>query len=511
MNVEQVLVNEYKIHPLAAKALIRNGINDLDLVKSLFQPTIENLLPPRAIPNMENALKEILKFSSKEGILIWGHDDLDGITSTAILIEALNLLGSNPLFYIPRKGSEGHKLTKFGVDYAYERGIKLILCVDTGLSSIEEIEYANEKGITVIIADHHELPSILPNAIVLNPKMGGSFAYLSSSALSLKIALGLLSIKFKYDINYIIENHPKMIIYAALGIISDRMPIFSENKIIVDLAKELINKYSFPLFRAYTLITGNRPSLEALVPIFSSVHSEGERHLVLELLLSDDEIFIEENFSRIYKRSRETLNKLEAEIYRIKKDIKRIKGYILLDLRHLTPDEIGYVASKIRDIFKVPVIAISKDENNRIVGEIRAPAGYNMLEFLDRVSDFLINYGGHKLACGFSMESENIYDFIEETEKYFSEYKKDSIRNEDAYDLVLDKFDDNILQNLENLRKLGVKFRILFKGDLKGIISKLKYYSIIDPQQILSIYAPENLNYIVLLTTEDGFKVEEIG
>ncbi len=510
MNVEQILINEYKIHPLVARALIRNGITDLDLVKSLFQPTIENLLPPRAILNMETALKEILKFSSKEGILIWGHDDLDGITSTAILIETLNLLGSNPVYYVPRKSSEGHKLTKFGVDYAYEKGIKLIICVDTGLSSIEEVDYANEKGITVIVADHHELPSTLPKAIILNPKMGGAFAYLSSSALSLKIALGLFNIKFKYDINYIIEKHPKMVVYAALGIISDRMPIFSENKIIVDLAKELINKYSFPLFRAYTLITGNRASLEGLVPILSSIRSEGERHLVLELLLSDDDIFIEENFSKIYKRSKETLIKLEAEIDRIKRDIKRIKGYVILDLRHLEPDEIGYVASKIRDAFKVPVIAISKDESNRIVGEIRAPIGYNMLEFLDSISDLFMNYGGHKYACGFSMESENIYDFIEETEKYFSEYKA-NIRSEDTYDLVLDKFDDDILQNLENLRKLGVKFRILLKGELRSVISKLKYYPIIDPQQILSIYAPENLNYIVILTTEDGFKVEEVG
>jgi len=86
MNVEQILENEYKLHPQIIKVLLKKGISDLDLVKSLFQPTIENLLPPRAIPNMELALKEILKYASKETILIWGHDDLDETTSTAILI-----------------------------------------------------------------------------------------------------------------------------------------------------------------------------------------------------------------------------------------------------------------------------------------------------------------------------------------------------------------------------------------------------------------------------------------
>ncbi|MEO0178259.1 MAG: DHH family phosphoesterase [candidate division WOR-3 bacterium] len=510
MNVEQVLINEYKVHPIVAKALIRKGIVDTDLVKSLFYPTIENLLPYRAIANMELALKEILRYSSKEEILIWGHDDLDGVSSTAILLKVLRILNSNPIYYIPKRGSQGHKLTRQGVDFAYSKGIKLIICVDTGLSSIEEVEYAKEKGISVIIADHHEMPEELPSAIILNPKLGGTIPYLSASGLSLKIALGLINLKFGYDINFILENHPEIIIYSALGTISDRMPIFSENKIIVDLAKELINKYSFPLFRAYSLITGQGASIESLIPILSTINSEGERHLIVELLLSDDEVFVEEQLSRIYKYSLEITTKLDAEVKRIERNIKRIKGYILLDLRHLSPYHIGYIASRIKDKFKVPVIAISYDEEHKIVAEIRAPNGYNMLEFLNALSDLFINYGGHKNACGFSMEAENLTDFIEETENYFSNYKV-NLKLEENFDLIIDKFDDELFQSLDNLRKLGVRFKILLKGDLKDIVSKLKYYTILDNQQILSIYAPENLNYIVILTTEDGFKIEEIG
>jgi hypothetical protein len=98
---------------------------------------------------------------------------------------------------------------------------------------------------------------------------------------------------------------------------------------------------------------------------------------------------------------------------------------------------------------------------------------------------------------------------IEEVERYFSNYKKEN--DDEKYDLILDKFDDEIIQNVENLRKLGVRFRILFKGNLKDIISKIKYYPIIDPNQILSIYAPEDLKYLVVLAMEDGFKIEEIG
>ncbi|MEO0203170.1 MAG: DHH family phosphoesterase [candidate division WOR-3 bacterium] len=510
MNVEQVLINDYKIHPLIAKVIVKKGITDQDLIRSLFYPTIENLLPWRAIVNIELALKEILKYSSKEEILIWGHDDIDGVTSTVILLKTLRVLNSNPIYYIPRRGSEGYKLTKFGVDYAYSKGIKLIICVDMGLSSIEEVEYAREKGISVIIVDHHEIIHDLPSAIILNPKLGGTIPYLSTSGLSLKIALGLLNLKFGYDINFILENYPEIIVYSALGTISDKMPIFSENKIIVDLAREIVNKYSFPVFRAYTLITGQKPSLEALIPIFSSVSSDGEKHQLVELLIFDDEVFIEDQLSKIYKKSIEISTKLESEIKRIENEIKRIKGYILLDLRNLSPYHIGYVASRIRDKFKVPVIAISYDENGKIVSEIRAPYGYNMLEFLNSLSDLFINYGGHKTACGFSMEAENLADFIEETENYFRNYKFNP-RIEDSFDLVIESFDDVLFQNLDSLRKLGIRFRILLRGNLKDIISKLKYYTILDNQQILSIHVPESLKYIVILTTEDGFKVEEVG
>ncbi|MCS7245528.1 MAG: DHH family phosphoesterase [candidate division WOR-3 bacterium] len=508
MNIEQVLVNEYKINPTVADILIKKGINDIDLVKSLFQPTIENLLPPRSIVNMETALKEILKYSSKEGILIWGHDDVDGTSSTAILMKTLRLLGTEPIYYIPKKNSEGHKLNKFGIDFAYEKGIKLIICLDTGISSVDEVEYAKEKGISVIIADHHEIPKILPDAIILNPKMGGTFQHISSSVLSFKIALGLLNLKFKYDINYIIENEPSLIVYASLGVIADRLPLFSENKIIVDTAKELINKYGFTIFSVYHLITGQQPTIYSLIPILSSIFSEGERHLAVELLLSNDEIFVEEQLSKIYKQSKEKLLLLENELQKIKEQIKRIRGYILLDLRHMNSNSIGYIASKVRDYYKVPVIAISKDELGKVVGEIRTPTGYNMLEFLDSISELLINYGGHKTACGFSMENDSLYDFIEECEKFFTKYKPNI---EEIYDLILNSFDDEILQNIENLRKLGVRFRILFKGNLKDIVSKLKYYTIVDPNQILSVRAPEHLNYIVVLSAEDGFRIEEIG
>lgn len=508
MNIEQVLVNEYKINPTVANALIKKGINDIDLVKSLFQPTIENLLPPRSIVNMEIALKEILKYSSKEGILIYGHDDVDGVSSTTILIKALRLLGTEPIYYIPKKNSEGHKLNKFGVDFAYENGIKLIICLDTGINSIEEVEYAKEKGISVIIADHHEIPETLPDAIILNPKIGGTFAYISASVLSFKIALGLLNLKYKYDINYIIENEPSLIVYASLGVIADRLPMFSENKIIVDTAKELINKYSFTIFSVYHLITGQKPTIHSLIPILSNISTEGKRHLAIELLLSNDEIFVEEQLSKVYKQYKERLFILENEFQKIKEQIKRIRGYIILDLRHLNSNTIGYIASKIRDYYKVPVIAISKDELGKIVGEIRTPEGYNMIEFLDSISELLINYGGHKTACGFSMESDSLYDFIEECEKFFTKYKP---HTSETYDLVLSSFDDEILQNIENLRKLGVRFRILFKGNLKDIVSKLNYYTIVDPNQRLSVHAPENLNYIVVLSAEDGFRIEEIG
>ena len=513
MSVEQTLIYDKKIHPKIVDALIRKGITDEELIQVLFSPSIENLIPPRGLLNMDAALKEILKYTGKPGqILIWGHDDVDGVSATSIMIDALKALNATPLYYIPRKEDDGHRLNRRGVDYALEKGVKLIITVDTGMGSVEEVEYAREKGIEVIITDHHEIPDEMPDTLIINPKLGGGYPYLSGSGVAFKLAWGLLGTKLGFDINDIIREFPQLVVFAALGTLADKVPVFAENKAIVDMGRELLNRYSFVFAKAYHNITGQEATLERLIPILASGDPQDGKHESVELLTADDEIVAEELVKRLIEKSEKWSREVNAIFHRVLKEIRRVRKYILVDLRDVDPKYIGYIASKVRDRFKVPVIAISRSGEGKIIGEIRMPYGYNALELLENISYLLEDFGGHKQAAGFTMDERNLSEFVDELEYYFSEYEPQE-NEEEYFDIVLDEktLEDKLFHDLDQLRKLGVNFRILYRGRLGELQNKLFNIPIIDPQQLISLYSPDTRVKVVMETVEEGFRIEEVS
>ena len=512
MSVEQTLIYDKKIHPKIVSALMKKGITDEELIQVLFSPSMENLIPPRGLPGMDAALKEILKYTGKPGqILIWGHDDVDGVSATAIMIEALKALEATPLYFIPRKEEDGHRLNRKGVDYAASKGVKLIITVDTGMGSVEEVEYAKQKGIEVIITDHHEIPDEMPDTLVINPKLGGGYPYLSGSGVAFKLAWGLLGTKMGYSINDIVREFPHLIVFAALGTLADKVPVFAENKAIVDMGRELLNRYSFIFARAYHNITGQEATLDRLIPILASGDPYDDRHESVELLIADDEIVAEELVKKLLEKSEKWNREVNSILHRVLRDIRRVRKYILVDLRDVDPRYIGYIASRVRDRFRVPVIAISRSEDGKIIGEIRMPYGYNALELLDNISYLLDDFGGHKQAAGFTMDERNLSEFVDELEFYFSEYEPQE-NEEEYFDIILDEksLEDKLFHDLDQLRKLGVNFRILYRGKLGELQNRLFNIPIIDPQQLISLYSPDTGVRVVMETVEEGFRIEEV-
>ncbi len=512
MSVEQTLIYDRKIHPKIVNALIKKGITDEELIQVLFSPTVENLIPPRGLPGMDAALKEILKYTGKPGqILIWGHDDVDGVSSVAIMMETLKLLEATPLYYIPRKDEDGHRLNRRGVDYAADKGVKLIITVDTGMGSVEEVEYARRKGIDVIITDHHEIPEQIPDTLVINPKMGGGYPYLSGSGVAFKVAWGLLGTKMGYSISDIIREYPQLLVFAALGILADKVPVFAENKAIVDMGRELLNRFSFVFAKAYQNITGQEATLDNLIPVLASGETYGQRHESVELLITDDEIVAEELVKKLVEKSEKWSREVNSILNRVLRDIRRVRKYILVDLRDVDPRYIGYIASRVRDRFKVPVIVISRTKDGMVIGEIRMPYGFNALDLLESVSYLLEDYGGHKQAAGFTMDERNLSEFVDELEFYFSESEAQE-NLEDYFDIVIDErsLEDKLFHDLDQLRKLGVNFKILYEGRLGELQSRLFNIPVIDPQQMLSLYSADTMVKVIMETMEEGFRIEEV-
>ncbi|MEO0192631.1 MAG: DHH family phosphoesterase, partial [candidate division WOR-3 bacterium] len=286
---------QFDIPERLMSVLAEKGADSDVLLDLTLNPSFENLLEPDNLPNMSSLVKSILRSAGRqEKILVWGHEDADGITSVAVMLRTLRHINASAGYYIPSKASEGHGLTSEGIDWARGQGYGLILTVDTGSGDLEMVEYARSMGMDILITDHHELTSSTSGITVVNPKMGGSFKHLAGVGVALKCAWAILSLRNSYTLSDIEREFPELIIYAMIGTLADKVPLFAENKAIADRGRELMSRLSFPFIRAYERIRGVRPTPEAIITAISAGKSSGGKHPGVELLVTTDEATAED-------------------------------------------------------------------------------------------------------------------------------------------------------------------------------------------------------------------------
>ncbi len=502
---------ERDVHPLVAKLLVEKGINDETLLDVTFDPRVENMPPPELIPSMEEAVKITAKhIGRKEIVLVWGHDDADGVTGTSIIYDALRTVGGRVLYYIPDKKSKGgHSINEDGLKYARQNDVKLIITTDCCTNAQEEIDTAREMGIDVIVTDHHEVFVEDPDYPIVNPKRGGAYPFLSGSGVALKFAWQLLKIVSRWDLTDLVEKKPQYFVWAAIGIIADRMPVFSENRAIYNKAEEIFQQHTFVFQKAYENIKRKKPSLYDLTNIISSSHTQGNYHEGVDLLLSEDMGRAEEIMKRLITFSEIWYRKAEELLSSVMKEVSTSRPYIMVDLGRKGLGYLGYVANKLKDRFKVPSIALGKRDDKKVVGELRAPQGFNTLELLESISWMLIDYGGHKVASGFSMDEAFLPSLVEEIEAFFAEKGEIDYVREKA-DLVVgaDEVDVKFFKDLEKMGFLGLRAYILVEGRLEDIANKLLSVRVVDPQGFLGLYPPDTHVRILVETTPDGIHVE---
>jgi len=499
------------IHPLVAQLLVQKGINDEALLEVTFDPKVENLPPPELIPDMEEAVKLTAKFvGRKEPILIWGHDDADGVTGTSILYDALKTVEGRVLYYIPDKKSKGgHSINEEGLKFASQHGVKLIITNDCCTNSEDEIGLARDMGMEVIVTDHHEVFVENPDYLIVNPKRGGAYPYLSGSAVALKFAWYLFKITNHWDISAIVQNKPEYFVWATIGIIADRMPIFSENRAIYNKAEEIFTEHTFVFQKAYENVKNRKPTLYELTNIISSSQTKGSYHEGVELLMTKDINVAEEIMRRLVTFSDIWYHKAEELLSEVIKDVSVSRPYILVDLGKKGMGYLGYVANKLKEKYKVPSIALGRREDRKVVGELRAPQGFDTLQLLESLSWMLIDYGGHKVASGFSMDEAFLPSLLEEVEAFFSEMGKIDYTKAKA-DLILkaDEVDDRFFKDLVKMGFLGLNAYVLIEGKLEDITNKMLSVRVIDPQGFLGLYPPETKVRILLQTTPDGLYLD---
>ena len=459
------LARQLGISEMAAVLLANRGINDIETAEKFFTPKLENLHDPFLMRGMREAVARIEQAVQRhEKILIYGDYDVDGTTSTVILKKALQLIGAEVSYYIPERLKDGYGLREDAMDMARERGIHLLISVDTGIRAQQVVEYAKTLGLDVIITDHHLPEAGLPQALaVLNPKRPDCpypEKNLAGVGVAFKLAQALL---MKTHQAHYIESFVKI---AAIGTIADIVPLTGENRIIAKYGLlGLRNPKNFGL-RALLEVAGvsaAKPLAGSDIgfkigPRINAVGRMAGASMAVDLFDAPDlqtatEMAHAMNVQNAARQQIEadTLAQVLAQIDR-DRDLK--DAYVAVvagDGWHR--GVIGIVASKVVDKLYRPTIIISV-ENGVGHGSGRSIPAFHLLNGLESCSEVFEKFGGHSHAAGVTIRAENIADLRERLDAH----ARSVLSQEDLIPIVeIDyelSFKQATLETLDEIKRL---------------------------------------------------------
>jgi single-stranded-DNA-specific exonuclease len=414
--------------------LKKREVTDQSTLERLLIPTFENLRP--ADETLKAEVKKVQGFIKKgKKILIWGDEDVDGITSTLIMkLLFKKAFGIKVSHYIPKREKEGYGLSLEGINKAHKKGIDLIITVDSGTNSVEEVKYLKKKGMEIIITDHHELKEKLPEAPILNPKLNSfGYKYLCGAGVAFKFADCMFLDYLGKTTKEWAEEIPEIPAFALTGTLVDKVPILDENRIIFTEGLKCFKKSGKAPF---LFLSAKKNILKAIVPL-----SSGRERLTWEFFSSQTITEAEKIYASLKSIYIGWNKYAHGEFSSIKDELN--KGNLVIFKKNLNYKIASSVANRARDYCKSPVFIIYS-MGSKIRGEGRSPEGFDLLSVLEGVKDSLIDYGGHKCACGFELKKGRVEEFKDRTEVLLRKYKAKK-----TYDSKLEL--SEITEDLKNL------------------------------------------------------------
>ncbi|WP_414648014.1 single-stranded-DNA-specific exonuclease RecJ [Desulfitobacterium sp.] len=459
------------LSPIVADILAQRGLRTKKQVVDFLRPSLLNLNSPWAFQDMAQAIDRlVLAQSHHERVLIYGDYDVDGVTSTAMLYKVLTDLNFQAVTYIPSRRDEGYGLNKEAVLKASKSDVKLIITVDCGITAVEEIAYAKELGIEVILTDHHEPPEILPAALaVLNPKVpesGYPFRELAGVGVAFKLAQALLEHFGNSGTNQMETlSEIEILDLVALGTIADLVPLIGENRIIVSYGLKQMEKTTHLGMQALLeeCGLGNKP-LKAgqiafmVAPRINAAGRMDSAKAGLELLLTGKPERGEElarYLSRENAERQETEKEIFAEAVALLEQ-QPLPRVIVLSAPNWHPGVIGIVASRLVERFYRPVYLMN-EEGEEAQGSARGIPGYHVLDALRGQADLFERFGGHSQAAGYSLKCSNISALREGLNQAAADYPEDLFCERVKVDhlVPLASLDGNLLAQLEQMAPFG--------------------------------------------------------
>ena len=395
-----------------AQALINRGYRDEAAAQRFLQPQLRQLTDPFALPDMLPAVERILvAIKQHERIVVYGDYDVDGVTSSALLVNVLRAAGATVTNFLPHRLDEGYGLSADGLARCVaEHRPQLLIAVDCGTSSAAEIAGLNAQEIDVIVLDHHEPPAELPACVALvNPKRVTGSTPLASVGVAFKLAHAILKLDRQLAGKIDLRDQLDLV---ALGTIADLVPLTGENRILVKAGLERLPATKKVGLRALMDVAGVTGAVKQshvgfrLGPRLNAAGRLDDAMTALELLLTD-------NAGRAAELA-ELLDRHNADRQRIEERIVAealAHAHEYADDRVLVltnpdwhPGVIGIVAAKVVQQFYRPTVVIGADGK----GSCRSVTGFSMVGALATGAEFLIRYGGHEMAAGLSVLPENI-------------------------------------------------------------------------------------------------------
>ena len=423
------LAASLKIPPLLAQCLLNRGLSEPAAIASFLQPRLKQLADPFLLPNMAAAVERLLQARERnEPLVIFGDYDVDGVTSTALLLDVLRPLGWNVQYYLPNRMDEGYGLSQDGVENCLAKfPVTLLLAVDCGSNAVASIASLRQRGVDVIVLDHHQVCSPAPDATALvNPQLGlppdPPFVELCSAGLAFKLAHALLKRgrdtglpgAAEFDLRPLLD-------LVALGTIADIVPLTGENRILVTAGLERLNATQRPGLVALKRVAQSPALLGTydvgfqLAPRLNAAGRLETAEGALRLLLARDlaEALPIAQALDAHNRERQKIERgiSEEVIASLRARFNPLTDFVIVEGQlpwHI--GVVGIVASRVLQQFYRPTIILGGD-GEQFRGSGRSIAGFDLAAALRQCDDLLVRHGGHAMAAGVTLQADSLIAF----------------------------------------------------------------------------------------------------
>lgn len=476
----------YNVTDIMAKLLISRNI-DFDEIDEFLNGNLDNLKDPYKIKDMDKLVDRVdLAIKNKEKICIYGDYDVDGITSITIMYQFLTKLGADVMYYLPDRLIEGYGINNNALDEIKKQNVSLLITVDCGITAIDEVEHAKSIDLDICITDHHECAENLPDALaIVNPKRKDDeyeFKMLAGVGVAFK-CLTAIAQRYNMDKN----EYLKYLDIVAIGTISDIVPLVGENRIISKYGLKLMEKTENVGLKALLKLVNYKEIDSMMVsfgmaPRINACGRMGNASAAVKLLLEKDEQIAEKIAYELDKLNQERKD-VETIIYKdatemiVANNLDR-KNSIVLYKDSWHNGVIGIVASRLVNMYYKPVILLTK-EHGLIRGSGRCPAGFSIYDALTECKEDVIQFGGHELAAGLSLQEDMINKFIDSFENASSKQKDGICEQIIEVDAQIERKDltSQIIKDIRALKPYGQSNQkpvFLYKGLKVSAIRTIK-------------------------------------